>query len=98
MKAKERLSEFYTRHQQDFTATGQFNVYRREEFACDATSLPPNRRDFYKVSLILEGEGVVLLANKKITIKGNTITFMNPSMPYAWEPYNKHTNWLFLLV
>lgn len=97
MKTKETITEFYTRHGQDYPRTGQFNVYRREEFACDSTSLPSNRRDFYKISLILEGEGIISSADKAINIKGNTISFMNPLIPYSWEPTTPNQTGYFCL-
>jgi AraC family transcriptional regulator, transcriptional activator of pobA len=97
MKSKETIVEFFTHHGQDYSKTGQFNVYRREEFACDSTSLPPNRRDFYKISLILDGEGIISSADKSIHIKGNTITFMNPLIPYAWEPTTETQTGYFCL-
>lgn len=97
MKTKETVTEFHTLHGQEYPKTGQFNIYRREEFACDSTSLPPNRRDFYKISLILEGEGIISSADKAISINGNTITFMNPLIPYSWEPTTKNQTGYFCL-
>ena len=97
MKTKETVTDFYTLHGQDYSKAGQFNVYRREEFACDSTSLPPNRRDFYKISLILNGEGIISSADKAINIKGNTITFMDPLIPYSWEPTTLNQTGYFCL-
>lgn len=97
MRQKESIAEFYSRHGQEYPKAGQFNVYRREEFACDSTSLPPNRRDFYKISLILDGEGIISSADKAINIKGNTITFMNPLIPYSWEPTTENQTGYFCL-
>ncbi|MDJ1471939.1 helix-turn-helix domain-containing protein [Xanthocytophaga flava] len=86
MKAKETIQDFYYQHHQDYTGIGQFNVYKREEFACQTTSLSPTRRDFYKISLVTKGEGLFSYADKSIHIHGNAITFLNPFTPYAWEP------------
>jgi AraC family transcriptional regulator, transcriptional activator of pobA len=86
MRTKETINEFYKRHLQGDRNTGQFNVYRREEFACDSTSLPPNRRDFYKISLIVEGEGLMSASNTSLYLRGPALTFMNPIIPYSWEP------------
>lgn len=97
MKIKESIREFYARYGHEFQEAGQFNIYRREEFACDSTSLPPNRRDFYKISLILKGEGVIASADKAIKITGNTITFMNPMIPYSWEPSTNNQTGYFCL-
>lgn len=97
MNKKESIEKFYANHGQGNRDAGQFNVYRREEFACDSTSLPPNRRDFYKISLILDGEGIISSADKSIKIKGNTITFMNPLIPYSWEPTSENQTGYFCL-
>jgi AraC-like DNA-binding protein len=86
MDKRESIAGFYDRHGQQFPDGQTFNIYRREEFACDATSLPPNRRDFYKISFITAGEGIVGYADKTIHIKRPAITFLNPLIPYSWEP------------
>ena len=96
MNRKESLAEFYQQHGQEFPKTGQFNIYKRNTFAC-TTSLPPNRRDFYKIALIMEGEGILSLADKSIKIKGNAITFMNPLIPYSWEPLSENQTGYFCL-
>ena len=97
MKSKETVADFYAQHHQENRTKGQFNIYKREEFACDSTSLPTNRRDFYKISLILNGEGTISSAGQSINIKGNTITFMNPLIPYSWEPKSTNQTGYFCL-
>jgi len=64
---------------------GHFNVYRREDFYCHKPGLPSPRRDFYKISLIIEGDGSLEYADKKIELKGNALIFSNPLVPYFWE-------------
>ena len=54
MKSTETIADFYSQHNQENRIKGKFNIYKREEFACDSTSLHTNRRDFYKISLILK--------------------------------------------
>lgn len=51
MNKKENIKDFHVRHGREFPKARQFNVYNRAEFSCDSTSLPPNRRDFYKISV-----------------------------------------------
>ncbi|MFB6454665.1 AraC family transcriptional regulator [Chitinophaga sp. Hz27] len=86
MSRKESITGFYDRHGQPFTGEGNFFIYRREEFACDITPLPSNRRDFYKISLMTSGEGTVGYADKTIYIDRPGIMFTNPWIPYSWEP------------
>ncbi|MEM1001611.1 MAG: AraC family transcriptional regulator [Bacteroidota bacterium] len=97
MKPKETVADFYAHHNQENRTKGQFNIYKREEFACDSTLLPTNRRDFYKISLILNGEGTISSAGSAINIKGNTITFMNPLIPYSWKPTSTNQTGYFCL-
>lgn len=97
MKRKETIKEFYTNHGQEYPKTGQFNIYRREEFACDSTSLPPNRRDFYKISLITKGTGIISYADKSIKIDKPSITFLNPLIPYSWQPTSENQAGFFCL-
>jgi len=86
MNKRENISDFHSRHGWEYPKNGQFNVYNREEFSCDSTSLPPNRRDFYKISMITKGTGILSYADKVIRIDKPSITFFNPLIPYSWEP------------
>ncbi|MEN7547600.1 AraC family transcriptional regulator [Rapidithrix thailandica] len=97
MKNTETIKDFYQRHGQDYSHAGQFNIYRREEFACHDTSLPPNRRDFYKISLVTKGEGILSYADKSIQLKNSAITFLNPLIPYAWGPTTEDQTGYFCL-
>jgi AraC family transcriptional regulator, transcriptional activator of pobA len=97
MKTKENITEFYTRHGQEYPQSGQFHLYRREEFACDTVALPANRWNFYKISLMIQGEGTIHLADKTINTNDSTIIFTNPMIPYAWEPANENQTGYFCL-
>ncbi|ACU62946.1 AraC family transcriptional regulator [Chitinophaga pinensis] len=97
MKAKDNITEFYTRHQQAYPLSGQFHIYRREEFGCDTVALPVSRWNFYKISLMVKGEGTISLADKTIHSKNSTIMFTNPMIPYAWEPANEDQTGYFCL-
>ncbi|SFF18157.1 AraC-type DNA-binding protein [Pedobacter antarcticus] len=97
MNKKESIAEFHTRHGREYPRTGQFNVYNRGEFSCDSTSLPPNRRDFYKISMITAGTGILSYADKAIKIDKPSITFFNPLIPYSWEPTSKDQAGYFCL-
>jgi len=44
-----------------------------------------NRRDFYKITLTLEGKSVLYYAKKAIEINGPALVFTNPMIPYSWE-------------
>jgi hypothetical protein len=74
---------FWFLHGQEHAKREQFNVYRREDFMCSHRLAPVYRRDFYKISLISEGTGVIHYADKLINIDRPSIVFMNPLIPYS---------------
>ncbi|EDM37874.1 putative transcriptional regulator [Pedobacter sp. BAL39] len=97
MNKKESITDFHNRHGWSHLKNGQFNVYNREEFSCDSTSLPPNRRDYYKISMITKGTGILSYADKVIKIDKPSITFFNPLIPYSWEPTSTDRGGYFCL-
>ncbi|WP_131539607.1 helix-turn-helix domain-containing protein [Pedobacter nototheniae] len=62
---------------------GHFNVFKRSTY-CSLTPSPYNRRDFYKISLII-GSGILHYPDKSIEVNGRALLFTNPNIPYAWE-------------
>lgn len=107
MGKSESLSEFYnrinitsnvdvfSRQTNERKKLGHFNVYRRSDFGCKAAS-PYNRRDFYKMSMII-GTGNIYYANKGIKIDRNALLFSNPTIPYAWEAISPQQKGFFCL-
>lgn len=95
MRKNESLADFYQYHTRGDAAAvqslmaaggaGHFNVYRREDFFCHKPAMPSPRRDFYKISLITDGEGMLEYADRRVEIKGNVLIFSNPLVPYIWE-------------
>jgi AraC-like DNA-binding protein len=89
MKQTESVSDFYMRLPShapknvplDNAGIGHINVFARE--TCSVVS-PYNRRDFYKVSLII-GKGKIYYADKWIQIDRPALLFSNPVVPYSWE-------------
>lgn len=62
---------------------GHFGVFKRST-SCYQYPTPYNRRDFYKISLII-GTGTLHYPNEKIEVNGRALMFTNPNIPYAWE-------------
>jgi len=85
MKSKETASTFHHRLLNDNSEPGQFTVYRTEDL-CSVVPLPHSRRDFYKISLVTRGEGILSFADKSFRIKNGVLIFFNPMVPYSWEP------------
>ncbi|HEY9257161.1 AraC family transcriptional regulator [Chitinophaga sp.] len=96
MKAKETVDEFFELHGKEYPS-GQFNVNRLEEFGCSSTNLPSNRRDFYKISLITKGGGILSYSDKSIRMEEVALSFMNPMIPYSWEPLTDQQTGYFCL-
>ena len=66
----------------DFTRKeGDFRVFDRS--LCQFKT-PYRRRDFYKITLILN-RGLLHYADKVIEVKPPTLLFSNPLIPYCWE-------------
>ncbi len=73
---------------------GHFNVYSRA--ACPTRLVPYNRRDYYKISLII-GTGILNYADKAINIDKNALIFSNPLIPYSWEAASEKQEGYFCL-
>ncbi|GLU51459.1 helix-turn-helix domain-containing protein [Dyadobacter frigoris] len=85
MKMKETASVFHQRLLHDNSDPGKFTVYRTEDL-CGVTPLPHSRRDFYKISLVTKGEGILSFADKTFHLKDGVLVFFNPMIPYSWKP------------
>lgn len=87
MKSRETAGEFHQRLVKDNSEPGQFTIYRTEDLK--STPLPRNRRDFYKISLTTKTKGTLAYGDKTFQIRNNALVFLNPMIPYAWEPLAK---------
>jgi AraC family transcriptional activator of pobA len=96
MKPVESVNDFYHRFNEDNTLPGKFNVYKIEDFQ-KTTPLPHYRRDFYKISLLTKGEGIISYADRSYMINQTILTFSNPLIPYSWEPTTKDEEGYFCL-
>ena len=67
-------------------ATGQFNVFAREQFRTHA--LAYGRRDYYKISLIT-GRSRYSYATRGVLIERPALVFSHPLIPYSWEPVSE---------
>ncbi|GGN06234.1 AraC family transcriptional regulator [Dyadobacter beijingensis] len=91
MASTETLEEFY---QHKFSGTpaniqreiGDFNVFVVEDSVNPQgqVTVPYARRDFYKISLIT-GDNLFHYADKTLHVKGTSLIFFNPNVPYRWE-------------
>jgi AraC family transcriptional activator of pobA len=76
---------------------GHFNVFRLGDFTgpC-ARPMPYNRKDFYKISLIV-GQNNIHYADKTVSIEKNALFFGSPYIPYNWEPIDEQQSGFFCI-
>ena len=102
MDKTQTLEHFY---QQKFNSVpqtlqngvGHFNVFRIEDCnGPNATPVTYSRRDFYKVSLV-RGEYLYHYADKSLVVKGTTLMFFNPNVPYTVQALSESTTGYFCI-
>lgn len=96
MKSHESIERFFQRQGKIYDDPGGFYVYRVEDVHPDQPS-PFTRRDYYKIALLLEGEAIVTYADRTIPVKGGTILFSNPMIPYSWQRVSEKSTYYFCL-
>ena len=64
--------------------SNQVKVATISEGRCSLTSY--NRRDFFKITLFLEGSSELNYANRSYAITRPALVFTNRIVPYSWEP------------
>ena len=75
------------------TEPAQFRVAPSDEGTCSLASY--NRRDFYKITLTLDGTSQLMYANRGIEIDKPALVFTNPTVPYSWEGHHSNSKGYF---
>lgn len=88
MNKVETVQDFYSRKQQWLPGNlrndiGHFNVFRMEQFRGDNLK-PYTRRDYFKITLLVNGSKIEY-ADRVIELKKPALIFTNPFIPYRWE-------------
>lgn len=96
MKPVEHIEQFFTRRNQPYTNLQEFYVFYVGD---DHPDVPSTfiRRNYYKITLILEGEISITYADRSITVKDKAIIFSNPMIPYSWERRSDKLRYYFCL-
>ncbi|SEN00145.1 AraC-type DNA-binding protein [Mucilaginibacter gossypiicola] len=96
----ETLPEFYQRTKQQMPAdllsngdVSHFNVRKR---ICQAKHTPYNRRDYYKICLII-GDGIHKTANQDVMVEGRGIIFYNPGVPSSFHSLSESQSGFYCL-
>lgn len=84
MKSSEAIAEYYRQYGQGHPDTGQVAIYRIGEVA-PPVSFPHVRRDFYKIKLLCNAQGILSYANQRVAVQSCALVFVNPLIPYSWE-------------
>jgi AraC family transcriptional activator of pobA len=99
-KGTESLEQFYneklgTLPEQVQHKIGQFNVFRIEDRIRTGTTSPTFiRRDFFKI-MLFQGDNIFHYGDKSIPIKGDTLLFFNPLVPYTYEALDPDSSGYF---
>ncbi len=67
-----------------YAEAGQISVYRLDD-ADRPASFPHIRRDFYKIELLCNAQGILGYADTRVTVGEDALIFVNPLIPYSWE-------------
>lgn len=99
MKKAEQLEDFYKKRLNWMPDNlkkelGHFNVFRIDE--SDASCIPYNRRDFYKISL-MTGATKFYYADKVVEFERSALLFANPQIPYSWETASEKVSGFFCI-
>ncbi|MDF7811603.1 helix-turn-helix transcriptional regulator [Hymenobacter sp. YC55] len=84
MLANESLAEYYQRYERGRPHTNQFTVYRIEDVATPV-AFPHVRRDFFKIKLLCNAQGILSYADRQVAVEQCALVFVNPLIPYSWE-------------
>ena len=84
MPAREIIAEYYQRYGETKPPAGQFAVYRLEDFAHTET-YPHIRRDFYKIKLMCNVQGILSYADQRVVVQDSALVLANPLISHSWE-------------
>ncbi|WP_212001845.1 AraC family transcriptional regulator [Chitinophaga sp. HK235] len=96
MNSHESIEQFFERRGNRNDHPGDFYVYLVDD-THPPHPAPLTRRNYYKISLLLEGEAIIHYAHRSIPVKGNTIIFSNPMIPYTWQRISARQRYYFCL-
>lgn len=97
MKSHESISGFFRRRGKAYDAFDSFYIYRMQDVSSLSNRSPFERRDYYKISLLLEGESILTYADRTIPVNNTAIVFSNPMIPYAWQRISEKQTGYFCL-
>ncbi|MGI4834907.1 MAG: helix-turn-helix domain-containing protein [Janthinobacterium lividum] len=99
MHTKESIKEYCRLAGRQWPAASHIAAYRIAASASLASSFPHVRRDFYKVKLLRQADGILHYGDQQAAIKGDALIFVNPHLPYSWQQVGgPHTGYTCLFT
>ena len=96
IKQLETIERFNRTITVDALPLKEFYINRREDVPVHSC-LSSYRRDFYKISFISKGAGILSYGNKTVNIEANTLIISNPNTPFLWKPTTDEQTGFFCL-
>lgn len=96
IKQIETIKRFSNAIVDDSFPLKEFYINKREEVPVHSC-LSSYRRDFYKISFITKGSGVLSYGNKTVEIQADTLIISNPNTPFVWKPTTEEQAGFFCL-
>lgn len=93
-KLQEVLSDYFVNK----NIYNRICVFKTEETNCLQKTSGFNRKDFYKIVLTLEGNGILFYDNKSINVENCSLSFLNPNTAYSWQPISQIQKGFFCLI
>ena len=84
MKLREPLTDAYQLQSSEYSEAGQVSIYRLDDVERPA-SFPHIRRDFYKIELLCNAQGILGYADSRVVVQEAALIFVNPLIPYSWK-------------
>ncbi|UOG77505.1 hypothetical protein MTX78_24050 (plasmid) [Hymenobacter tibetensis] len=83
MPTYETISDYYRRYGHGQPANQQVAAYRID--GPDVPSFFPHiRRDFYKIKLLCDAQGLLSYADQRVLVQTDALVFVNPLLPHSW--------------
>jgi len=86
MKTRESLEEYGQIAGHQWPAASPITAYHLAATAGRAEAFAHIRRDFYKIKLLRQADGVLHYGDQQVAVQGNALLFVNPQLPYSWQP------------
>lgn len=96
IKQLETIERFNRTLTNDVLPLNEFYINKREDVPVHP-NLSSYRRDFYKISFISKGTGILSFGNKTVNIEANTLIISNPNTPFLWKPTSEEQTGFFCL-